>query len=70
MELTKKVKLYEKILPVCCKCKKIRDDSGELSSEGDWVGVEEFIKHLSKAHISHTYCPQCAEETMKEIGNG
>ena len=35
--LKQKLKLYEKILPVCCVCKKIRNDSGNHPGEGRCV---------------------------------
>lgn len=41
-ELQKKVQAYEEILPVCCICKKIRDDAGKEHGAGDWLTVEEY----------------------------
>ena len=32
-ELKKKIKLYEKILPVCCVCKQIRNDDGKNNGD-------------------------------------
>ena len=49
------------ILPICCSCKKIRDD------EGYWQQVEHYITEHSRATFSHGICPACYEEEMKKI---
>jgi methyl-accepting chemotaxis protein len=56
-----KVKKLSGILPICAKCKKIRDDKGY------WSQVESYIREHSEAEFSHGLCPDCAEETLKEI---
>ena len=66
LELNRKIKLYEEVLPVCCICKKIRDNSGERTAEGSWMSVEEFIYKKSGRHMSHTYCPTCLKESTRE----
>ena len=35
LELARKIHLYQKILPMCCVCKKIRDDTGKVPGRGD-----------------------------------
>ncbi|ODS32268.1 MAG: two-component response regulator [Candidatus Scalindua rubra] len=64
LELQKKVKLYEDILPVCCKCQKIRDDTGYEHGTGKWMTMETYL--IKRAHVScsHGYCPECFEEEM------
>ncbi len=49
------------ILPICAKCKKIRDDSG------DWHEVEEYVRDHSEADFSHGICPTCAQELYGEM---
>ncbi len=44
------------ILPICAKCKKIRD------GDGYWSQVETYIEGHSKAQFSHGLCKECADE--------
>lgn len=67
LKLQRKIKLYEKILPVCCQCKKIRDDSGKEPGTGEWISVERFIWDKAKLDITSTYCPECAQELQEKI---
>ncbi len=67
LELKRKIKDYEKILPVCCVCKKIRDDTGKDPGTGNWMPVEKFLHNKTKLDISSGYCPECAENIEKEI---
>lgn len=46
----------EGILPICCYCKKIRDENEE------WRILEEYIENRSKAEFSHGICPECFEK--------
>ena len=65
-ELTRKINLYHKILPMCCVCKKIRDDSGREPGSGEWISIEQFIHEQSDLDITSSYCPDCAQKTMDE----
>ena len=67
LELRRKVKLYEKILPVCCQCKKIRDDADREPGTGRWMAVEEYIRDRAKVDVTSTYCPECAQKLRDEI---
>ncbi len=49
------VKQLSGFLPICSKCKKIRDDQGE------WQHLEVYIRNHSEADFSHGLCPACAE---------
>ena len=60
-EMTRKINLYQKILPMCCVCKKIRDD------QGYWNHVETYISEHSKAEFSHSICPGCAKDLYPEL---
>ncbi|MHA1518650.1 MAG: hypothetical protein ACTSRK_00570, partial [Promethearchaeota archaeon] len=52
-----------KFLPICAKCKKIRDD------EGNWNRLEDYmIKHVD-LNFTHGICPHCEKEALKELEN-
>lgn len=57
-----KVKQLSGLLPICCYCKKIRDD------EGYWQRVETYIAMHSEAEFTHGICKECGEKVMKEYG--
>lgn len=44
------------IIPICARCKKIRDDSGY------WEQLEVYLRQRSGAEFSHGLCPDCARE--------
>lgn len=67
LELARKVSLYQKILPMCCVCKKIRDDSGKKPGTGEWMRIEEFIHEKANLDITSSYCPDCAQKTMADF---
>ena len=60
-EVLSKVKQLSGLLPICARCKKIRDDKGY------WQSVEEFIADHSEAHLSHSLCPKCVKELYPEM---
>lgn len=66
MELRKKVRLYEEIIPICCMCKKIRDDTGTAPGDGKWMNVEKYMYEKARLKSSHTYCPECREKVIEE----
>jgi CheY-like chemotaxis protein len=49
------------LLPICAKCKKIRDDRGA------WHSLEDYVTQHSEAHFTHGYCPQCGDELLREL---
>ena len=53
------VKQLQGLLPICCYCKKIRDDRNY------WQQVEGYISDHSEAQFSHGVCPECYERVMK-----
>lgn len=63
-ELTRKINLYQKILPMCCVCKKIRDDANCQPGTGEWIAIERFINEQAHLDITSSYCPDCAKKTM------
>ena len=48
------------IIPICAKCKKIRDD------DGYWQEVEIYLREHSFSRISHGLCLDCAKELYPE----
>ncbi len=50
------VNVLSGLLPICSKCKKIRDDSGY------WNQIERYISKHSEAKFSHSMCPECSDE--------
>ncbi len=47
------IKTLKGLLPICAKCKKIRDDKGY------WSQIEGYIETHSDALFSHGMCPEC-----------
>ena len=54
------VKILKGFLPICAKCKAIRND------EGHWQQIESYIRERSEAEISHGICPVCLKELYPE----
>ena len=53
------------MLPICMRCKKIRDD------DGYWEQMEVYISEHSNADFSHGICPACATTVLAELaGDG
>ena len=50
------IKVLRGILPICSRCKKIRDEDGQ------WHSVESYIKGHSEADFSHLICPECLDK--------
>ncbi len=57
----KEKKTLQGLLPICAKCKKIRDD------EGYYIQLEQYIHTHSEAQFTHGYCPECMEDMLAEI---
>jgi len=67
LELNRKIKSYEKILPLCCVCKSIRDDAGREPGTGKWMALEEYVWRKAGLAPSSTYCPECAKKMAGEV---
>jgi DNA-binding response OmpR family regulator len=50
------VKRLQDLIPICCYCKKIRND------QNYWQQVETYLMEHSEAQISHGICPDCYEK--------
>jgi len=57
-------KILSGFLPICAKCKKIRDDVSQ------WVEIEAYIRHHTDVEFSHSICPTCMKELYPGIGKG
>jgi PAS domain-containing protein len=61
-DITDRVRLLDEIrtlrgiVPICARCKKIRDD------DGFWQHVETYVAQHSYAEFSHGLCPDCLEK--------
>jgi CheY-like chemotaxis protein len=53
------VKQLEGLVPICCYCKRIRDD------QNYWEQVEAYICRHSNARLSHGICPDCWEQRVQ-----
>lgn len=56
-----KVRLLSGMLPICCSCKKIRDD------QGYWEQIEVYIRDHSEAEFTHGYCPECVARLYPKL---
>ncbi|MCF8129591.1 MAG: GAF domain-containing protein [Deltaproteobacteria bacterium] len=55
------VKQLSGLLPICCNCKKIRDDKGY------WNEIEKYIHDHSEVQFSHGICRECAEKLYPDM---
>jgi phosphoserine phosphatase RsbU/P len=53
LQLHRHVQNLEGFLPICCYCKKIRDEKNR------WHTLESYIEPRSGAQFSHGICPEC-----------
>jgi len=52
-EALAQVRRLRGLLPICCSCKRIRDDRGY------WEQIEQFVRTRTDASFSHGICPEC-----------
>lgn len=57
------IKVLQGLLPICSYCKKIRGDKGY------WQDVAVYIQNHSNAEFTHSICPDCEEEVLKELSS-
>ncbi len=65
--MRRKIALYEEFLPMCCYCKKIRDDQHGERGTGRWYSLEEFFNRTKGVRISHSCCPDCYTEQIRNL---
>jgi len=56
-----KIQTLKGLLPICARCKKIRDD------EGYWSEVESYVQKYIDVQFSHGLCPECAKKEIEII---
>jgi len=57
------IRTLKGILPICCSCKKIRDDHGY------WQQLEDYLQLHTEADLSHGICPDCARKLYPELSH-
>ena len=60
-EALNRVKRLRGLLPICCSCKRIRND------KGDWEDFEEYLLERSEASFSHGICPECRKKLYPDF---
>jgi hypothetical protein len=59
------------LLPVCCICGFIRDETGCRPQHGPWVTPRTYQKihggNLADFSLTHTYCPKCLVKVQKTV---
>ena len=55
------IKRLSGLLPICAKCKRIRD------KQDQWHQIEDYISDHSEADFSHGLCPECARVLYPEL---
>jgi len=55
------IKTLSGLLPICSKCKKIRDD------QGYWTQVETYVAKRTDATFTHGICPDCTKELFPDV---
>ncbi len=63
-EAVEKMDVLRGLLPICCSCKKIRDD------QGYWKQVEQFVGEHTGAKFSHGICPDCQSRLYGHLFQG
>lgn len=56
-----RVKQLHGLLPICCYCKKIRDDKNY------WHQVESYVGSHADVRFSHGICPDCSDRLRVEL---
>ena len=60
-DATRQIRQLHGLLPICCKCKKVRAD------DGYWSEVETYISNHTDAKFSHSFCPDCYKIAIAEF---
>lgn len=48
-----RIRALSDLIPICCACKKVRDD------QGYWRQVEDYLREHATLEFSHGICPDC-----------
>jgi preprotein translocase subunit YajC len=60
-EAAEEIQQLQGIIPICARCKNIRDD------EGYWQKVEEYIRSRANVRFTHGLCPECFKILYPEV---
>jgi PAS domain S-box-containing protein len=55
------IKTLRGLIPICSRCKKIRDD------QGYWQQVEVYVREHSEADFTHGLCPDCYQKYLSDL---
>jgi DNA-binding response OmpR family regulator len=58
LRYTTQVRQLEEMLPICCYCRKIRDD------QNYWRQLEGYISERTGSDFSHSVCPDCHQRVV------
>ena len=59
LNFTAQVRKLESLIPICCYCKKVRND-GDL-----WEQIEQYVNERTGADFTHSICPNCMETHVR-----
>lgn len=59
--LNKRIDGLEKLMKICCSCKKIYGDDGK------WHNVEDYILQKTGSLFTHAYCDVCGKKILDEL---
>ncbi len=60
-EALRRITQLEGILPICSRCKKIRNPQNQ------WATIERYMADHAPVTFSHGYCPDCYNEMLKAL---
>ena len=55
------------LVPICAKCKKVRESNADAKDPRSWKRIEEYISSRADVKFTHGYCPDCLHGAMQEI---
>jgi hypothetical protein len=61
LEDVTELRALRRLIPICSRCKKIRDD------QEYWRSVEEYLKEQLDVDFTHSICPVCLDELYPGI---
>lgn len=59
LNFTHQVRRLESLIPICCYCKKVRND-GDL-----WEQIEQYVNERTGADFTHSICPHCMDTHVR-----
>jgi len=60
LNLIKRIKMLEGLLPICANCHKIRNGN-------QWEQIEKYFKDYSTVEFTHSICPECVKKLYPEL---